>query len=543
MPQGVGVRVPPSALPSLLLPQAINRTVKFKCCLTGSIIFTTQIDNISKIRKLNTTLESTGTLTSTLKLVIEPADYAGKVKDELKKQAKKANLPGFRPGKVPIGVVRRMVGRSVVIETVNEVVNTVLRDYIKEEKLNLVGDPMPTEQKGEEDFDPNAEKTMEFEFELGHAPEFELNLEVADMPDRYEVSVDEEYFEEQLSHYRERFGGVTNPETLEKGDIFYGRLHEVDEEGNAVEEGFEQLVPFNPIRFENDEFFEQFIGAKIEDIFDINLKEINDDTAKLAELLFIEADQLEEVLDKKLKIEIKRMNRLGTADFNEEFFAKMAEEFKWTDVDIEGMDEESFKARMKESLEEPLAENAKWFYRNQLRDQIIAGHPLEFPDEFLKRWLLRTNENLTQANIDQEYPDYIRSLTWSLIVDKMVEANPEMEIKEEDINEELLRSLRSQFLRMGMPMPPEREQEFLQMAAQNQEMVNNAVQSVVATKVFDLLDEKIIPNQKSISSSEFQKMLEEEEAKRAAEQAAKSQSTDVLEGDVEMEEVTAEDSE
>mgnify|MGYP006269823069 CR=1 FL=1 len=486
---------------------------------------------------MNTTLESTGKLTAQIRLHIDPADYAPQVKEELKKQAKKANMPGFRPGKVPIGIVRRMVGRSVVVETINEMVNQELQDYIKGEKLNLVGDPLITEQKSEEDFDPNAEKEMDFVFDVGFAPEFELNFEIDDLPVRYEVTIDDEYLNETLEQYQERFGGVENPETYEKGDIMYGKVYEADEEGNAVEDGFEQMVPFNPIRFENDAFFEPFYGANLDDEFDLDIKTISEDTEKLAELLFIEADQVEELKNKKLKLQVKRMNRLNTAELNQEFFERMGEELEWEDVDYENMDADAFKEKMRETLAEPQNENAKWFYRNKLRDKIIENHPLEFPDEFLKRWLLKTNEKLDEAKLAEEYPDYVRSLTWSLIVDKMVEANPQIQVTEEDINAELIGNLRNQFLRMGMPLPPDREQEFLQMAQQNQEMVNNAIQSVIATKVFDALDEQIIPERETISSKEFQALLEKEEEKNKAEQAAK------LDEAAQFEEVTPEPTE
>ncbi len=464
---------------------------------------------------MNTTLVSTGKQTAELQLTIEPTDYKDLVKEELKQQAKKANIPGFRPGKVPIGMVRRMVGKSVVIDVLNKLVNQSLSEYIKEEKLNLVGDPLPTEQKSEEDFDANAEKEMTFSFNLGLAPEFELNLELADLPKRHEIEIDEAYLNDQLDHYQERFGGVTNPEVLEEGDIFYGRIYDPAEEG---EEGFSQMVPFNPMRIENEEFFKAYFGAKVDDEFDFKLTDVSEDEEKLAELLFLDKEKIEAFKETPLKLQVKRMNRLGKAELNEEFFARMAEEFGWGEEDLEGMDEESFKTKLKENLTEPLTEQAKWFYRNLLRDQILDNHLMEFPDEFLKEWMEKSSENMNADQVEAQYPDYIRSLSWSLIVDKIVEANPEIEINDSDVQSELLNNLRSQFMRMGSALPPEREQEFLQLASQNQEMVNNAVQQVVARKVFDLLDEQIIPENEPISATDFRTKVEELEAQRMAEQ-------------------------
>jgi len=483
---------------------------------------------------LNITLENKDNLTAEIVLNIASEDYKPQVDAELKQQAKKAQMPGFRPGKVPVNVVRRMVGKSVVVEVVSRLVQDELDDYIKGNNLNILGNPLPTEQKTEEDFDITAKKEMNFTFEVGLAPEFDLNLDLPKVPFKYQIDIDDAYMDKDLEHFRERFGGVTQPEEVAEGDIFYGKLVELDAEGNEVEEeGFNKTVPFNPLRLEQPEFLKQFEGAKVESSFTIKLSNTGATQEKIAECFFMEAEEVERLWETDLKMEVARITRLGKAEFNEEFFGRMAEEFKWSEEDIKDMTEASFKEKMKERLATDLDEPAKWDYRNRLRDALLAHHSLDLPTDFLKKFMLETQKGYDEARVEAEYPEFAKSQTWTLMIDKVVSDRPEMKISEEELNEDLLNNLRRTFLQYGSPLPPDREAEMLKYARENGEMVNNSFQRLIADKMFNYLDEAITPELKPIAATEF---FEMKEAERKAQEEAQLAATAV-------EEITEEDAE
>ncbi len=467
------------------------------------------------------TREQTGKLTAEILVRIDPADYKPQVDAELKKQAKKANMPGFRPGKVPVGVIRRMVGRALVIETVQEVVSQALNDYLREQELNLVGNPMPKSVKQEEDFPVEANQTLDFDFEIGLAPEIEIDYNLADLPVRYELEVDDEYLDKEINTYRERFGGVSQPEEVAEGDIFYGKLYAVDAEGNRVEDGFEQMVPFNPMRIEVPEFFKSFEGAKIDDVKEIDLKQISEDPKEIATLLFVDEDQAPALLEKSLKLEIKRINRMGIAELDVSFFSRMIGELGWEGAKADEMDEASFREKMRATLAEQLEEYPRWDYLGKLREKMIAHHSIELPDEFLKIWLLKQDERRTPEQVDEEYAQFTENQSWSLIVDEIMRQNPDMQIEQDELIAQMRLDLRQMMGGMGQQLSFDQEQQYLQMMMENEGMVQKAYSRLITDRVFQHLEEKVPPKQtEPITATAYFAMKEQEksEEEKAAEQ-------------------------
>jgi trigger factor len=463
---------------------------------------------------LEITREQTGKLTANIHLHLDPTDYKPQVDAELKKQAKQAKMPGFRPGKVPVGVIRRMVGRSVVIETLNEVVNSALTEYLRKEELRLLGNPMPKDTKEEKDFPPEADKPLDFHFEVGLSPEIQLDFNLPDRPLRYDVEVDDAYLDKEIEQYRERFGGVTQPDSVAEGDIFYGKLHEVDAEGSPVEGGFEQLVPFNPIRIAKPEFFAPFYGAAIDSTHPVELKAVSENPKELSTLLFVDEEDVPALMDKKLHLTVKRINRMGKAELDAAFFGRMAEELGWdtTETPVEEMDEATFREKMRESFSVPAKEPARWDYLGALREKLLAHHAVELPDEFLKQWLQQNGEKPKSAEeVEGDYPGFVESQTWSLIVDEILSKNPDLQIKEDELRDQMLMDLRGMLANMGQPLAPEQEMQYLQMMAENQEMVNQSYSRLLNERVFDYLEVQIPPTEMTpITATEYFAMKEKE---------------------------------
>ena len=216
------------------------------------------------------TTEQKDALNSMLHVHVTPEDYKGQVDEQVKKYARQAKMPGFRPGKVPKGMVRKMLGLGVVMEEVSKAVSQAISEHIRDNKLQVLGDPMPTEMKGEDAFDLECTKDIDFEFELGLAPEFELNLELKDPVKVFEVEIDDKILDKEIHDQRDRHGELIYPENVEMGDIVFGKLTV-----KGQEEADGKLIVVNENRFPEKvnakKVFKPILGKKVDDIIDFDM--------------------------------------------------------------------------------------------------------------------------------------------------------------------------------------------------------------------------------------------------------------------------------
>ncbi len=478
------------------------------CCYLAAFFLPTPFDptslvfNCNCLTTLNISREQTGHLTADILITLESADYKPQVNAELKKQAKQANLPGFRQGKVPIEVIRRMVGKSVVIDQVNKIIGESLDGYIREEELNLLGQPLPKGQKTEEDFDPKAEKTIDFAFEVGLAPALEVNLDLPDMPVRYDIQIDDATYEEELGHFKDRFADVSNPESAEKGDVLFGKIFEADEAGEAVEGGFEQMVPINPERMGMESFGEQLEGATLESVHDIDLFGLLENEEDIKRHLYIDEEVIPTLKDKKLRFQLKRINRVQMAELNPAFFQKVADTLNFDVEEDTELDEPTFKEQFKAYLKEQYDQAAGTRFRNDLQRALIDHHPLAYPDAFLKKWMQESREGYDEARVEAEYGDFTKSLTWSLIVSEVADKEG-LQVEEDELSNGLMDSMRRNFAQYGQSIPPDKEKEYLAYALQNREMVEQEFQNQLSNKVFNHLESQVEAASEEITSTAF----------------------------------------
>lgn len=464
---------------------------------------------------MNITQESTGNLTANITVLLTPEDYKPQVTEELKKQAKKASMPGFRPGKVPFNLVRKMVGMPVLIEEVNKIVSRALSDYIRENEVNLLGDPMPESQKTEADFDVTCEKDLDFVFQVGLAPEFEVNYKLKKKATQYDISIDDAFLDEQIENFQDRFGEVTNPEEVAKGDIMYGQLYEADEEGNRVEGGFEKMVALNPDRIDSKTFFKPYIGKKVEEVFDLDIFKIAKKHADIASALFMEEEEVKALKGKSIKMALKKVNRIGKAEVNEELFSKVAASMQWLpeegETELKITDLDDFKKRLASQLEKEFEENGKWYYRNEVQKGLMDGNPLELPTEFLKKWMLKSQEGYTEERVENEFDDFTKSVTWSMIVENVAKAE-DIKVEEEDLKESIREFVRKNMPGMGAELA-EREEEYVNYILQNQEMLEQHYRRIRDEKLYEVLEEKVGSKKGKITATKFVEMSKKEQEK------------------------------
>lgn len=437
--------------------------------------------------------------------MIEPEDYREQINEELKNQARRANIPGFRPGKAPVNLVRRMIGKSLAVETITKLVNQQLDGYIKEQNLRLLGEPMPKQEKTPEDFDEYGEKPIDFIFEVGLAPDVSLNFDFPALPVQYEVTVDEDSLTQEIETYRVRLGGIETPEVSETGDLVYAQITETDESGAEVEGGISRMVGLSDNRIPNKEFLAQFAGMKIGDKVPVTgLLEAAATPEQSLAALFLEEFTPAELEGKRFVAEARRITRLTKAEMTPEFFKSLADHVG-LQLEEPPADETSLRSALREFLEAEYQKDAVNFYRNRLREALKAAHPLEFPEDFLRRWMLRTGENATPESIEKEFPSLIDSLHWSLITGKILEEYPEVRVGEEEMEAQLheyVHELMGRFRGENQL----NEEVYLKYVRENEELMNLQYRRVRDRKLFEFLAGRIKPQTELIAASDFQEL-------------------------------------
>lgn len=455
---------------------------------------------------MNITLEKTGDLTSEIKIHLLSEDYKGKVEEELKRQSRKAAVPGFRPGKVPVGMLRKMVGKAVVIDEVTKTISDSLSTYITEQKLNILGEPLVKEELQEDDFDLNCEKDVEIVFEVGFAPDFTLNTALPETVKKYIIEIDDVFLTAEIEKFQDRFADVTNPEIVADKDVIYGKLVELDENGSPLEDGFEKMVALNPERVENHDIFLPFIDKTIGDTLPLDIFSVAATEEKVGEILFIDDETLQGLKGASFSFEIKRINRVAKASLNEDLFKKVASANNWDDPDSYS-DESAFKAKLIEMIEDEFEESRDWYFRQQLQKELVAANGLTFPEEFLKKWLLKSNKDAQEDEINKEMPEMLKSLNWTLIVNKINELYPETTVQEEELKEEIKVYIKKRYSHMEELNDDTRMDELVNYTLQNQELLKMHVKRVSDEKLFQKLEELITAEEVSINATDFTDLL------------------------------------
>lgn len=381
---------------------------------------------------MDITLDKQTNTDASIRIKLQEADYQPKVDEKLKEYTKKAQIKGFRPGKVPPSLIRKMYGKGVMVDEINHLLIDAVNNYIKENKLSIVGEPLPDTEKAES-IDWDTQKEFEFSYAVGLVPDFNVEVEGMSLSS-YQVESTDAEVEEMAASLARRYGEYTHPETTEKGDFVYGTLKQVD--GTIQKEN--AFISLSSLK---KEALPQFIGAaKGQTItFDIRNTFESDETIRLATgTTPEEAAQL----SGNFEYTITEIDRSQPAPLDQDFFDKVL-----------GKDaassEEEFKTKLREILRENYSKQADNLLTQQIREQLLANTKITLPDEFLKRWLKATNEKVTEEVLAKEYDLYVKDLKWSLIKNKIAEQNS-IKVEHEEVVNKTKDLIKQQFGTMGM---------------------------------------------------------------------------------------------
>lgn len=395
--------------------------------------------------------EDKGQQVSVLKVAVGKEDYSEKVSSALKDYQKKAKLDGFRPGKVPVGMVKKMYGTHLLVEEVNKLVSKGLSDYITENKIHLLGEPLPNEtEQAKIDWETNTD--FEFCYDIATAPELSIKLTGKNSSDFYVIKVDDKQIDEQIDHMCSRFGTQIKVDETDGTEIVRGDLAQVDAKGNIMEEGHRKdnaALLLSMIR--NVEKQAQFKGKKVGETIVFAPMDTFDNAAEVSSFLNV-SKEAKELLDAKYKYTITDIQRFQKAEVNQELYDKVFGEG-------EVKSEAELRAKIKADMESRFVYNSDYKLMVDMRDKLIEANPMVLPQEFLKRWLISINRDkpdVTPEKIDEEMPNFITDVKWQLIKNQLVN-EAEISLKPEDMIAAAKEFAKMQLQQFGMFNPPDEE--------------------------------------------------------------------------------------
>ena len=451
---------------------------------------------------MNVSLQNIDKVSALLTVKLEKADYQEKVDKSLKTFRQKAQIPGFRKGMVPMSLVKKMYGKSVVAEEVNKLLSEKVYDYIKSNNINMLGEPMPNEEKQQViDFDTMDD--FEFVFDIALAPEFKAEVSSSDKVDYYTIEVTDAMVDNQVKAYTQRNGKYEQVAAYEDNDMLKGLIAELDENGNTKEGGIQvEGAVLMPSYMKNDEQKAIFANAKVNDVLVFNPNTAYDGhAAEIASLLKIEKEAAAEVKS-DFSFQVEEITRFVSGELNQEIFDQ---------VFGEGVvkTEDEFRAKIKESIAEQLVADSDYKFLIDARKMLMEKvGKLEFPDALLKRVMLLNNKEKGEEFVAENYDKSIEELTWHLIKEQLVKDN-EIKVEQEDVIKMAKDATKGQFAQYGMMTVPEDILEnYAQEMLKKKENVDGLVGRVVEAKLATALKAKVTLNNKTVPMEEFNKMFE-----------------------------------
>jgi trigger factor len=434
---------------------------------------------------MNITLENIDALNAVVTVAIDKKDYNEKVEKVLTDYRNKANIPGFRKGHVPMGMVRKQYGKSVLVDEVNKILQENLNKYLTEEKLELLGNPLPREQ---ENLNWDAED-FSFEFELGLAPSFDVNLKNKKAITQYNIVADEKTINDQIVNIRKQYGKITpSTEITEETEItgvFKNEEKEID-----------NTTTFSLDKIKGKTNTNKFLKAKVGDVLKLKTKNLFNQEYDLVNALKISNEDAKE-LEIEVSLEITETNNRALADMDQEFFDKL---FGKDAV----KNEEELKNRLKEDAGKQFAQQAEQRLLNDVTEHLVENTKFDLPQTFLEKWMQNSGENpLTTEQAKEEYAKSEKALRYQLIEGKLLKDN-DIQVKFEDLKAHTTEMVKAQMSQFGQSNPSDEELNgIVARVLSNQDEARKLGEQLVSQKLLAFYKENINFKVKELNYEEF----------------------------------------
>jgi trigger factor len=442
-------------------------------------------------------------LNATLTVALAKADYAEAVEKEIKKQQKQMVVKGFRPGAAPIGMIKSLYGKSILAEEINKLASQGLFNYLKEQNIDIIAQPLPSETI---DSDINIEKNEDylFAFDLGLAPQFEFNISADDKLEKFIIKVDEKEVDKELETLASRYGDMSDVETSEEKDVVYATVTELNENGEAFEGGVaEKGISLTPELVKDENLKKQLTGISKGFETSVNIYALfNENHSVISSSLGISKDAVND-LNPNFKFTVTNISRRIPAEVNQELFDKVMGEGTVSSLD-------EFRAKLKENLEAYYRSESDHQVEHMITHLLDEKHNVPLPDSFLKRWLLSNKEeHYNQENIDERYASEAKVLKEVLVREKAA-ALFSLAVEQQDIEDASLGYTLSMFRNYGLQNPEfEFVKKFSDDSLKKKDYIEQMNDIAIRRKVYNKVKELVSYNEKHVSIEEFYKQIEE----------------------------------
>ena len=449
---------------------------------------------------MDITRENIDDLNAVLHVKVERSDYEEKVNDVLKDYRKRARVDGFRPGKVPLGIIRKMYHTPVLVDEINKIVSDSLANYLTEQDIKILGEPLPHQDQGKK-IDFEHDEDFEFAFEIGLAPEMDLDVTAKDKIPYYRIKVDKKQREEYKDSLLQRYGEFKPVEKAGKDEMIKGTLMTVDQEGNELENGIrveDASFSLDMMKDEDQKVLFSGAGKGDEVMFDIKKAFPND--AELASLLKIEKTVIP-FLEGPVKCIISEVSRHQKAEPGQELYDRIYGEGAIST-------EEEFNQRIEEEMERSYARESEYRFYMDARETLIKKAKLDLPVEFLKRWMVKTNENLTETQVNEDFEKYEDDFRWQLIKEHLLKKH-EIRVSEEEALQTAKGAALNQYMQYGISDVPEDYLEnYARQIMSKPEESRKIYEQKAEEKLIGLIKSRAKIDEKEISLDKFRKLYE-----------------------------------
>lgn len=434
-------------------------------------------------------------------IIVEESDYKEKVEKSLKDYRKQANIPGFRKGMAPMGLIKKQYGEYLKLDTINKVVGEELYKYIKDNKINMLGEPLPSAKQEAQDLEKEPPYT--FYFDIAVAPELKVELTSKDKLPYYDIKVDDATVDKQVDIFASRTGQYVKAEEYQKNDMLKGDLRELDEKGNTKEGGITlEASVMMPEFIKVEDQRKLFDNAKLGDVIVFNpRKAYPDNDSEIAALLKIKREEVAQH-EGDFSYQITEISRFEKAEVNQALFDQI-----YGEGEVKSLEE--FRTKIAEGIKEQTVTDCDYKFLLDVRSYLEGKvGKLTFPDEILKRVMLLNNKERGEEFVEKNYEASIQQLTWHLIKEQLVEAN-KVKIEDKDVREAAKETARIQFAQYGMiQVPEEYVDNYVTEMFKKKENVDAFVDRAIDLKLIEALKKVVTLETKEVTLDEFNKIVE-----------------------------------
>ena len=441
------------------------------------------------------TMSEVKDLQATLTMVMEPADYEEQVEKEIRQLRQKAQIPGFRTGMVPKGLVKKMYGKGVLADVVNKEIGTALSKYIEEQKLQVLGEPLPNEEQNNR-IDLDNDTTFTFVFDIALAPEMDTKMTAKNKVNYYKVMVTDEMVDNQVKSYAARYGQMETVDSVEENDIVRGSLKENKEDGLTKNEAM-----IYPRYMKNEDVKKQLIGLKKGETLVFNPMKAFDSESEVASLLGINKDDVKNYAESEFTLTIDQIQRHKDAAIDSELFVKVY-------GDNAPKDEAEFRARVRQEIEGNMQQDSDYKFGLDVKAALMKKvEKVELPADFLRRWVKTNNEKMTDEELDKNFPQMLEELKWQLVKDQLMK-QLDIKVEKEEVEEYAKKVARMQYMQYGlMHVDDQYLTSFAQEMLKRDDQLRAMVERVAEEKIYAAERNIMKVEEKEVSQEEFNKLF------------------------------------